>query len=275
MADGYPQRAPFFAHRFVRLLTKTATAQQIGPEACWLLSIIAHQEDAIHYRHPIRYWNEQLGALCGFGSRKRLVSARRRAVDARWLVYHEGGKGRPGVYWVEVPAEYRDLPDGPCDESDATVCRSDSERKPEHQTESRSDSSRKPERQAPANRNGKGTPFNPDPSPIPVPKKRAPKARPEDTELPAALATDAFRRAWSDWIGYRRDRRLTLTARTLSQQLKALAAMGESGAIASIEASIKNGWQGLFGPHKGTAKNARSRYADGPGQVHPDTPRRF
>ena len=130
MSDSYPKREPFYAHRFVRLITKTAAAQHIGPEACWLLSIIAHQEDAIHYRHPIRYWNEQLGALCGFGSRKRLVSARRRAVDAGWLVYREGGKGRPGVYWVEIPPEYQDLPDGPCDESGEINCRSDSSQGP-------------------------------------------------------------------------------------------------------------------------------------------------
>jgi len=109
----YPKRPMFFAHRFCRLLTRAAVAQQIGPEACWLLAVIAHQEDAIHYARPVTYYNEQLMPLCGFGSRKRLVEARRKAIDGGWLFYRGGGKGTPGTYWALIPEAYQETPDGP------------------------------------------------------------------------------------------------------------------------------------------------------------------
>lgn len=154
---AYPKRPKFFANKFVRLLTKAAVAQELGPEACWLLAVIAHQEDSIRYSRRVTYYNEQLMPLCGFGSKKRLVAARCKAVGGGWLEYQAGGKGVPGTYRVLIPAAYQDVSDGPCDEGDDSVSRSDSERQPE----------RKPERQPHPNRNGKGSPSNPIPNPTP------------------------------------------------------------------------------------------------------------
>ncbi|MBI1314497.1 hypothetical protein GC176_24660 [bacterium] len=117
-ASEYPARESFFAHRFVRLLTKTAAAQELGPEVTWLLTVIAHQEDAKRYSGPVTYWNEQLMPLCGFRSKGRLNRARQSAVESGWLHYETGGRTQPGRYWCLVPTGYEQLPDGPCDESE-------------------------------------------------------------------------------------------------------------------------------------------------------------
>jgi hypothetical protein len=116
MAD-YPQREKYFAHRFTRKLLKAAIAQQISPEACWLLTVIVHTEDAKRYSAPVTFWNEQLQSLLGFGGRSRLVRARNKAIEAGWLHYEPGGKFRPGRYWVTVPNEFANLTDGPVDDS--------------------------------------------------------------------------------------------------------------------------------------------------------------
>lgn len=113
----YPAREPFFAHRFVRVLTKSAAVQELGTEAAWLLTVVAHQEDAKRYSGPVTYWNEQLMPLCGFASKGRLVRARERAVAAGWLHYEPGAKGQPGRYWCQIPESQQSLTDGPCDES--------------------------------------------------------------------------------------------------------------------------------------------------------------
>ena len=117
--SSYPsaeRQGKYFSHRFCRLLTKTATAQELGPEACWLLAVIVHQEDAIRYSRAITFWNDQLLPLCGFGSRKRLESARSKAVDAGWLHYEAGSKSKIGRYWVTIPEAFTDLNDFPIDE---------------------------------------------------------------------------------------------------------------------------------------------------------------
>jgi len=110
------EKPPFFANRFLRLLTKSAAAQDLGPESCWLLAVIATQEDVIRYSRPVTFYNAQLMPLCGFGSPKRLVAARSKAVDLGWLLYEQGGKGVPGKYLVTIPLEYRGGADAGCDE---------------------------------------------------------------------------------------------------------------------------------------------------------------
>jgi hypothetical protein len=82
------------------------------------------------------------------------------------------------------------------------------------------------------------------------------------TPFPPELDTEAFRTAWAEWIAERKDKRIKpYTDRGASTQLKRLAAFGPAVAVAAIEASIRNGWQGLF-PEKVPAdvpgaKNAR------------------
>ena len=112
-----PRNKPY-AIRVVRLLTKAAVATELGPEVCWLLTVIAGTQDARHYAGPVNFWNEQLMPLCGFGGRSRLVAARNKAVESGWLEYQPGGKGRAGRYRVVIPAQYAGIPDGATDDQD-------------------------------------------------------------------------------------------------------------------------------------------------------------
>ena len=58
-----------------------------------------------------------------------------------------------------------------------------------------------------------------------------------------------FKGAWTEYISYRRERRLSrLTPRTINRQLRQLEAWGHDAAIQSIETTITKGWQGLFEP---------------------------
>jgi len=86
----------------------------------------------------------------------------------------------------------------------------------------------------------------PEPAKLSRARPKAPDCDPLAMPMPPELATPAFRRSWSEWIDYRRDRRLSLRALTLAKQLAMLASFGEAGAIKVIDQSIRNGWQGLF-----------------------------
>ena len=112
----YPRREQFFAFKFCRLLTKTAAAQDLGADVCWLLTVVANQEDAKRYRGAVTYYNEQLMPLVGVNSHDALGRVRKRAVSLGWLHYEPGGKRTPGRYWVTIPPEYSDVEDGACDE---------------------------------------------------------------------------------------------------------------------------------------------------------------
>lgn len=64
--------------------------------------------------------------------------------------------------------------------------------------------------------------------------------------IPAELDSPEFRAVWSEWIADRKERRHEVTPRAARGQFKKLIPLGIPGAIACIEASIANGWQGLF-----------------------------
>lgn len=134
MLPSYPRRPAYFAQRFIRLMVKTAAAQTIGTDAFALLAVIVTTEDARRYTGPVAYYNEQLMPLLGFGSRKRLVAARDKAIEAGWLFYSQGGKGVAGLYFVNIPKGLEQIPDGASDES-GELCRSDTELKAERQTD--------------------------------------------------------------------------------------------------------------------------------------------
>lgn len=116
MPDRYPTRDKFFAFRFCRLLAKTASAQELGPDVCWLLTVIAMQEDAKRYKGAVTYYNDQLAPLCGF-SEKSLMRARNTAIDSGWLHYTAGGNRKAGRYWCLIPNHLDDIPDTQMDES--------------------------------------------------------------------------------------------------------------------------------------------------------------
>jgi len=73
-----------------------------------------------------------------------------------------------------------------------------------------------------------------------------------ETEIPAELNTPAFLAAWSDYLAFRRERRLPkLIPRSQAAQLAKMARWGCNAAIQSIRETIAQGWQGLFEPKGG------------------------
>lgn len=104
--SNYPSgRTSFFGNKFIRRLTKSAAAQDLGADGCWLLSVIAMLEDTRRYSGPVTFWNGQLMHACGIKSEKRLSRIRKLAVDYGWLHYIAGTKSKPGQYWVAIPSE--------------------------------------------------------------------------------------------------------------------------------------------------------------------------
>lgn len=112
MAETYPNRPPFFANKFIRKLTKTVVANELGADVCWLLTVIAVQEDACGYRKPISFHNAQLMLVGGIGSVRQLDRIRRAAVGRGWLHYVPGTRHAPAYYWVKVPPQFEGLDDG-------------------------------------------------------------------------------------------------------------------------------------------------------------------
>jgi hypothetical protein len=118
MSDSgdYPQRPKLFALKFVRLLVNTNAAQTIGTDGFAMLTIIVLQEDALYYRGPVTFWNEQLMWVLGIGGRDRLNNIRKKLTEAEWLHYEPGKKGIAGKYWVTVPPQLQGLPDAGANE---------------------------------------------------------------------------------------------------------------------------------------------------------------
>jgi hypothetical protein len=112
----YPKRPQYFAMRVIRLLGKTCAAQEMGATGVLLVSWVAVTEDAAGYRRPVTFFDGQLMPIVGVDSQKTLARARTKAVEAGWLVYEPGCKGRAGLYCVAIPAHVKSLDDAPSDE---------------------------------------------------------------------------------------------------------------------------------------------------------------
>ena len=67
-------------------------------------------------------------------------------------------------------------------------------------------------------------------------------------ELPESLQGEGFRVAWQDWCSHRAEIKKNLTLTSTEKHLKVLGEMGLQRAVAAIENSIANGWQGIFEP---------------------------
>ena len=124
--EQYPKREKFWAMKFIRLLSKTCAAQEIGPTGFVLVSVIATTEDAAGYRRAVTYFDGQLAPIVGVDSLKSLAAARKKSVEAGWLHYEPGCKGRAGRYWSTIPEHADGIDDSPTDESedDSTPMRS-------------------------------------------------------------------------------------------------------------------------------------------------------
>lgn len=71
--------------------------------------------------------------------------------------------------------------------------------------------------------------------------------------VPESLsASPEFIDAYDEWLKSRRERKLKPLGKIgLRKQLEFLGRLGVVGALASIDASVRNGWQGLFEPRPG------------------------
>ena len=183
---NYPKREPFFAHKFVRLLTKSCAAQDIGLNAFALLCVIAHQEDSARYSGPVRFWNEQLMNVLGFKSPKQLNDCRAKAIQFGWLQYERSGNREVGRYAVAIPEGFEGLDDSPIE--------------PIH-SESGTNKERIAERLGDGSRNESVTESGkhsvPIPCPVPVLYTPGP-----DVVIPDKINTEQFRETIGRWVHY-------------------------------------------------------------------------
>lgn len=105
---SYPKRPQMFAMKFCRQLSKRAAAMHIGADGCWLLTVIAMQEDASHYEVAPQYYDIQLADRCGW-HRTKVDRVRQKCIDAGYLHYEPGPHRGTSTYWVLLPS--RTLPD--------------------------------------------------------------------------------------------------------------------------------------------------------------------
>ena len=80
-----------------------------------------------------------------------------------------------------------------------------------------------------------------------IPVREPKKVSPGDS-IPLPFQSDEFRGAWNDWKQHRIEKRKPITPLSAKKSLSELSAMGEARAIAAINHSIANGWQGIFEP---------------------------
>ena len=89
-----------FAIQFLKWITASGVALEIGPDAVAVLVAVVTQEDTVYFSRGVNFFNEQLAMRCGIQSTHALIRARQRAVDAGLLHYTPGTKRKPGNYWV-------------------------------------------------------------------------------------------------------------------------------------------------------------------------------
>ena len=85
-----------------------------------------------------------------------------------------------------------------------------------------------------------------------------------ETKIPKKLDTDAFNKAWLEWVQYRKESRKKLTPSTIRYQLKRLEKWGHDRAIAAIEETITQGWVGLREPGDASSKAAHATRIQAP-----------
>lgn len=67
-----------------------------------------------------------------------------------------------------------------------------------------------------------------------------------DTPQTPLPHSELFKKSWEEWLNYRVKTKKKLSGFAMDKQIKMLAALSEQDAIATIERSIANDWQGLF-----------------------------
>lgn len=72
--------------------------------------------------------------------------------------------------------------------------------------------------------------------------------------IPASLQTETFQTAWAAWVANRTEIKKSMTERAAGMVLTKMESMGEARAIAAINHSILQGYQGLYEPESSTGK---------------------
>ncbi len=106
----YPPRDKLHCLKVTRALFSRGTANQLGLRAVLLVIYIAHKEDELRYRGPVKCWNLQLYEALGVRSPKQLDEARKEAINAGWLVYIRTNDRKVGHYFTILPPEYVSSP---------------------------------------------------------------------------------------------------------------------------------------------------------------------
>lgn len=102
------------------------------------------------------------------------------------------------------------------------------------------------------------TPFTPTPNAV-DPNHKEPSTKRQIKALPpipTSLDVPKFRKAWEEWLTYRRSKRKPVSDIAASKQFKDLAEWGVDAAVESINYSIKRDYQGLFPPKDSGPKSS-------------------
>ncbi len=92
-ATAYPKRPKFFANQFIRLLTKKCVANELGPQAFTLLTVIAMTEDARGYTDPVTFYNGQLAHSQGWARKMHSTTSGGNASRLDGCVTHPAADG--------------------------------------------------------------------------------------------------------------------------------------------------------------------------------------
>jgi len=83
------------------------------------------------------------------------------------------------------------------------------------------------------------------------------------SDIPSALNTPEFQKAWENWQQHRKEIKKPLTVKSVEMQMKEFVAWGPAGAVEAIEHTIKMGWQGIRRPDRETSrKPSRKSYVE-------------
>jgi hypothetical protein len=252
-AVEYPagKRGGFFAHKFVRLMHKTALANDLGTDVVLLLVIIAHTEDAARYTGAVTFWNSQLQETTGLKKWERLNRCRKEAMAAGWLYYEDGGNRKPGRYWVTIPEGYDQISDAPIEPSCTGL-------QPDKGYKQGYDEGYKQGYDAgyvAGVKQGEPSIPVPDPIPSPVPAGADPE-RPtgkiggghEDIIIPESLNDPECRHVAKTWFQYLREKHLDErspenSATQLQEWWRQMARKGRDKFLRDVRGSISHGWK--------------------------------
>ncbi len=79
-------------------------------------------------------------------------------------------------------------------------------------------------------------------------------------KLPPELDNPQFRKAWNAWVADRKERKKPLTKEAVKRQLSKLKTFGSDRAVAAIDFSIMNSYQGIYEENQGRGRSGNGRH---------------